>query len=266
MKLPLHIRVAALYASRKESRRLSGPIRDAARTLAANISTWLEKEGPDVAFLLENYPKQLREIVPRPTLERIADRMKDVGIPVEAVDLGWLRFTITFTASSFFDPRSKTIAISKPYALRSGWGDWLSRGGEFERTFLHEFIHAIDFLRGDPQAYGKEIKDDPDQYFTHDLEINARIQELMATFDRELERNMSPLVFQDAMDPDDLEWELYTYLGHTTRHEVQDLLLKLDPRLYQRMDADLRKRILKRLYTEVEEAKERWRNLMEFRP
>lgn len=261
--VPLHVGVASRYL---EARKLSGPIRSAGATLASNISSWLLKEGPERLDWLNNYPQMFGDIIPRATLNRVAATLTDAGLPVNVHMLASLKLQLLYTANSYFSPQERIIAISKPYSL-SGWGDWLKRGGEFERAFVHEFTHAVDFLRGPGQkAYSPTIKDDMSKYITHPLEVNARIQELMLKYDRKLDKVMGPLLIKkDTMDPEDLEWELESYIGETPKYEVVDLLHEMDRRLLQHMDSDLRKRLLKRLYTEVEESKERWRTLMDFK-
>ena len=262
MTSPIHIRVASRYL---KSRRLSQPIRSVGATLARNIVTWLEKKGPDV---LDKKPlSKLQIMVPRIHLHWVSERLQKSGVYISASKLGNLRFRLV-ERNSYFSPNHWEIGIKVPYH-KDYWDVWLQKGGEFEQSFVHEFVHAMDFHRGNPKAYGKEVRDDPKQYITHPLEVNARIQELMNRYDQKLEKYLAPVMMKsDSMDTEDLEWELLSHLNWTTTHEIEDILYKLDGRLEKQMreDVDLRKKILKRLYTEMEESKNTWRTLMNYTP
>lgn len=159
--------------------------------------------------------------------------------------------------SSYFSSlHTITIEVNPKYASSSD--TWFYYLEQLKSIFLHEFIHAIDFSRGNPEPYGEEVRKDKSLYLTHQLEVNARIQETMAKYDRKLLKEVE----KTLRDSDDLIFDLGGLLGRTTKREMEDIYYSLDTRLVKELDKnpELKKKVTSRLYSEIEEFKDSLRN------
>ena len=239
------------------SRSSSRYIRQAGRIIANELQKILRRSGPvlynrfeEPTILAEPFNKVLGD----GTLKKAATVLREGGINVNWRDLANVDLKIYGSRSNFNPPKMLlTVGWDPDYW---SWDDFV--GDEFLRTFMHEFVHVVDFLRGNPEGYDRSGLTDR-EYFTHDLEINALIQQTLDQYERDLLQDVEGVI----QNSDDIEWDLMTLLGKTSRQMLEDFAYNnLPSDLYRYMldDRELKQRIMKRLYTEVEEVKDALRN------
>lgn len=203
--------------------------------------------------------KKLIEFVPRRILTGNLTALEEEGIlPEISLNSPWSLANLEIKASTkirgyYYSSNVHTIFIKLPEAGKN-WERNLETS--LKSTLLHEFIHAFDHTRAGGEAFensGVSVDTIPSKgdkdYYLSPLELNAYLQEAMALYEE---------VLLDALDI--RKENPREYLGKTTREEVLRVYNRyLDPQLVQQVSTHEQKKILKRLYSEIETVKENLR-------
>lgn len=247
-----------------QARKYSLTIREIAKEIIPYLVTHFKTEDYSQLYLWDEHNKfvYLSTVMSSSVLKSQIDRLTEKGIPVTYDQLRSLKVSLTLEGNqSSYSIRRHLITIRIPRVRsQQDWDTYLET--LFPSTFLHEFVHAVDFMRGNPKVYDKKILHDKSKYYTHPLEINALVQEAMASYEKEL----SPKIKIVEATSKDLEWDFLYLLGATTKSEVQDFLFKyLDNNLTQNSldNKEIVNKLYHRLYKEIEMVKEVYRKEMQ---
>lgn len=208
------------------AKRLEAFFRSADRTGTAGDPVQVQEYGESLAVESESVMPGVKHLLVRLVEE---GRKKNARAAVAPLWNGKFQMWVALLPSGFSYPEdAKRIADAI---------------GENRETFVHEFVHTQDFLRGAPSGRAKKMKDggrDLVQYFNSPTEWNAFFQQGAAAVERNLEdlrRN-----FPEKYD----EWK-----GKGAFASAQDLIqsayLYWREDFVERMDAQTRRRFEKRV-------------------